>query len=241
MIVSTINTNFWAVIPARSGSKGLTNKNIRILNGIPLIGHTINFAKKLKPKKIFVSTDSEEYSLIAKSFGASVPFLRSHQASADTAMEEDILIELKIRCIELDIELPDFIVWLRPTFPFRSIDKTLTAINLLNKKIDSVRLVYQDDPRLYFKHGEYLVPKFDDQGRSMIRRQEFENHYKVFHTDIFWTKNIDLKEKFLGTKIDHVVISKYEGIDIDGIEDFELADLMLKNNFKHIKEYRHDK
>ena len=48
------------------------------------------------------------------------------------------------------------------------------------------------------------------------------------------------EEKFLGSKIDHFVISKYEGIDIDSIEDFELAELMLKNNFKHIKEYRHD-
>lgn len=239
--MSTTNTNFWVIIPARSGSKGLKNKNIKILNGIPLIGHTINFAKKLTPKKIFVSTDNEEYASIAKSFGASVPFLRSNQASSDTAMEEDILIELKKRCLQLGIELPDFIVWLRPTFPFRSIDKTRNAIDLLDNKIDSVRLVYQDDPRLYYRDGEYLVPNFNDFGRSMIRRQEFKEHYKVFHTDIFWTKNIDLQEKFLGTKIRYSVISKYEGIDIDGIEDFELAELMLKNNFIHIKEYRHDK
>ena len=87
-----------------------------MLNGIPLIGHTINFAQKLKPKKIFVSTDSEEHASIAKSFGASVPFLRSSKASSDTAMEEDILIELKERCTKLDIELPDFIVWLRLRF-----------------------------------------------------------------------------------------------------------------------------
>ena len=192
--MSITNTNFWAVIPARSGSKGLKDKNIRMLNGIPLIGHTINFAQKLKPKKIFVSTDSEEYASIAKSFGASVPFLRSSKASSDTAMEEDILIELKERCTKLDIELPDFIVWLRPTFPFRSIEKTINAISLLNKKIDSVRLVYQDDPRLYYQKGKYLAPNFNDFGRSMIRRQEFKDHYKVFHTDIFWTKNIDQKK-----------------------------------------------
>ena len=67
--------NFWAIIPARSGSKGLKNKNIKPFLGIPLLVHSINFAKKLKfINKIILSTDSNKYKQIGIKNGAEVPF-----------------------------------------------------------------------------------------------------------------------------------------------------------------------
>ena len=71
-----------AIIPARSGSKGLKDKNIKDLNGKPLIAYTIEAAKKANIfDEIIVSTDSEKYAQISRSFGASVPFLRSEENS----------------------------------------------------------------------------------------------------------------------------------------------------------------
>ena len=75
-----------AIIPARSGSKGLPDKNIRLLNGKPLIAYTIEAAQKSNQfDTVMVSTDSEKYAELAREYGAEVPFLRSKQTSTDTA------------------------------------------------------------------------------------------------------------------------------------------------------------
>ena len=75
-----------AVIPARSGSKGLKNKNIRLLDGKPLMAYTIEAARETGIfERVMVSTDSPEYAEIARNWGAEVPFLRSKEASGDGA------------------------------------------------------------------------------------------------------------------------------------------------------------
>mgnify|MGYP000956410186 CR=1 FL=1 len=84
--------NIYAVIPARSGSKGLPDKNIKIIDERPLIDFSIVFAKKIPSvTRIFCSTDSKEYAAIARTCGAEVPFLRSQEAASDNAMEQHIL------------------------------------------------------------------------------------------------------------------------------------------------------
>ena len=111
----------YAIIPARSGSKGLLDKNIRKIDNKPLIGYSIEFAKNCEfIDRVFCSTDSETYAEIARELGAEVPFLRSAEAAADTAMEEHILSDLRAKFGEFQIEEPDLVVWLRPTFVFRS-------------------------------------------------------------------------------------------------------------------------
>ena len=84
----------YAIIPARSGSKGLADKNIKQIGGKPLLAHSIEFAIKLNVDRVFCSTDSAIYAEIAKKYGAEVPFLRSTEASSSTAMEQDILKDL---------------------------------------------------------------------------------------------------------------------------------------------------
>ena len=66
----------YAIIPARSGSKGLPNKNIKDLNGKPLMTYSIDFAKKIGVDRIFCSTDSQQYAKIAEQYGAEVPFFK---------------------------------------------------------------------------------------------------------------------------------------------------------------------
>lgn len=228
----------WAVIAARSGSKGLPGKNIRNLSGKPLIAHAINFASRSGIfEKILLSTDSQEYADIGKKYGAWIPFLRGEKAAQDNSMEEDILEDLDIKLRENLIDPPNIIVWLRPTFPFRSVEDLRLGLSMLDDSAHSVRLVTEGEPRLYEIREDYLSPRFSDGGRSMIRRQEFPATYKVFHTDIFWYKNISNGKKFLGDKVKAVVVHKLCAMDVDGIEDFQLIEALLESKSPLVKKY----
>lgn len=216
----------YAIIPARSGSKGLPDKNIKEINGKPLIAYSIDFAKSLSSvSRVFCSTDSDKYAEIAKAYGAEVPFLRSDVAASDTAMEQDILIDLKDKFKACGIEEPDLVVWLRPTFVFRDRDSVEEAIKVLSldENYTSARTVVPAESRLYTIESNTLVPTFEDYGKSMIRRQNTVDTYSVFSTDIIRFKGKHIDDCFLGDKVYPVVVSKLCGLDIDDLFDFELV------------------
>ena len=82
-----------ALIPARSGSKGVKDKNIKKLSGHTLLEWSVNVAKRSSLiDRVFVSTDSEEYAILAKSYGAEVPFLRPDSISGDTSSDYDFVV-----------------------------------------------------------------------------------------------------------------------------------------------------
>ena len=108
------------VIPARSGSKGIKNKNIKLIQNIPMLAHSICYAKKCKlVDKIIVSTDSYKYAKIAKKYKADVPFLRSKKLSGDKVKDYPVIRN----CLKISEKyykiLFDYIVLLRPTSPYR--------------------------------------------------------------------------------------------------------------------------
>ncbi|MEK7650695.1 MAG: acylneuraminate cytidylyltransferase family protein [Patescibacteria group bacterium] len=219
----------YAIIPARSGSKGVPNKNIRKVGGKELIGHSIEFAKKLGVDKVICSTDSAEYAEIAKKFGAEVPFLRSEFAASDTAMEEHILEDLYQKFDEHGIEYPDIFVWLRPTFIFRNLASVKECIDRLIKdeSLTACRTVVETECRLYRVEDGILRPDFDDRGRSMIRRQEVGKRYKVFSTDVFRGKPKNSGTAFLGNNVGAVIVDKLYGVDIDDEDDLAIAEKIL--------------
>ena len=112
--------NIVALIPARSGSKGVPNKNIRYLGDVPLIAYSIIAAlKSTLIDRVIVSTDSEEYADIARNYGAEVPFIRPAEISGDTATDLQ-LFEHAISWFEKNENLvPQYFVHLRPTTPLR--------------------------------------------------------------------------------------------------------------------------
>lgn len=228
----------WAVVAARSGSKGLPGKNIRNLAGSPLISHSIRFAHKTGVcEQVLLSTDSEHYARIGREHGAWVPFLRGAEAAQDTSMEEHVLADLDEKLRAHGIAPPDILIWLRPTFPFRSVEDLKAALALMDDSMDSVRLVTEGEPRLYEVRDGWLVPRFDDGGRSMIRRQEFPPSYKVFHTDIFWYRNIAKEGRFLGDRVRAMLVHKLCAMDVDGIEDFELIEALIRSDAAVVKHY----
>ena len=85
-----LNQNTIAIIPARSGSKGVPDKNINLLGRYPLIAYSIAAAKLAGIPRVIVSTDSEQYAEFAKRYGAEVPFLRPVELSEDNSTDYDL-------------------------------------------------------------------------------------------------------------------------------------------------------
>jgi CMP-N-acetylneuraminic acid synthetase len=229
----------YAIIPARSGSKGIPNKNIYKIDSKHLIGYSIDFAKKLGVDRIFCSTDSKEYAKIAEQYGAEVPFLRSEKASHDKAMEEDILEDLYDKFDAFNILYPDLFVWLRPTFLFRDVTKVKECIQLLidNPSLDSCRTVIEAESRLYGIKDKILIPNFDDHGKSMIRRQDVIKGYKVYSTDVFRGNPKNVSSQFLGKNVGAVIVDKICGLDIDDLIDLIMVESLIKYNKNLIANY----
>jgi len=134
-----------ALIPARSGSKGIANKNIMLFNGIPLIAYSIAAAKKSKLiSRVIVSTDSQEYADIALKFGAEVPFVRPKNIAADDSTDYQFLNHALNWLGENELYMPEFVAHLRPTTPIREVailDKALESF--VNSKFSALRSCHE--------------------------------------------------------------------------------------------------
>ena len=140
-----------AIIPARAGSKGVEDKNIRLLGGKPLLAWSIVACLKSKTiDRVIVSTDSEKYANLALSFGAEVPFLRPSEISGDHATDYDFMLHaldwLKVHSSE-----PKQIAHIRPTTPLREPELINEAINFLarNPTATAVRSVHEMSESAY--------------------------------------------------------------------------------------------
>tara|TARA_B100000029_G_C17498309_1_gene931762 strand:- start:123 stop:803 length:681 start_codon:yes stop_codon:yes gene_type:complete len=133
--------NTIAIIPARSGSKGVKNKNIKLLKGKPLIGWAIECCAKSKLfSKIYVSTDSKKYAKIAKKFGAVEIILRPKKFSKDNSTDYE-MINHAIESIKINY---DFIAHIRPTSPLRQIFQLKNALKIFkNSNYTSLRSVHE--------------------------------------------------------------------------------------------------
>lgn len=141
-----------AVIPARCGSKGVPDKNILDVAGRPLVAYSIMAAVRATAiDRVIVSTDSERYAQIARSYGGEVPFLRPPELAEDTSTDFDFVRHLLDGLGEKDDALPELIVHLRPTTPLRDPDRIDAAIEWLRGKPEAtaVRSVHQMSESAY--------------------------------------------------------------------------------------------
>ena len=222
--------SLWAVVPARSGSKGFPDKNIALLQDVPLLAHSIAFARKLSfVSRIVLSTDSEEYARLGREYGADTPFLRRPAAAADAAMEEDVLDDILRQCTEGGIEVPSSILWLRPTHPLRCTASYEEAYKLYSSGLHSaVCVVTQEDPRIFHSSEDVLSPPPSwPPHRSMVRRQELAVGYRIFGGELF-PMPLTRDPEFLGTRIGFVVAPSECRFDIDSPLDLAtLNDILL--------------
>ena len=139
--------NVVALIPARSGSKGVVDKNIKLLNRKPLINHAIDAGKNSQLiNDVFISTDSQDYANMASDAGAKVPFLRPEEISRDNSTDLECFEHFINFFKENDMKLPELIVHLRPTTPIRDTKIVDSAIEFFcnnHMKYSSLRSVHE--------------------------------------------------------------------------------------------------
>lgn len=226
------NKRFLAIIPARSGSKGLKDKNIKELNGKPLIAYTIGAAIESNVfDNIIVSTDSKVYEDIAKKCGAEVPFLRPDYLSTDEATTNDV-VEYTIKELEKVGKNYDYFMILQPTSPLRKSEDILGAVKLLfEKNANSVVSVCEaEHSPLYMNTLDESLAMDDFLSKDIkTRRQELPKYYRLNGAIYICKISNFLKYKnFYGEKSHAYIMDKKRSIDIDDELDFILADYLMK-------------
>jgi len=226
------------IIPARSGSKGVKDKNIKLLDGLPLLVHSIKQAQSSKYyqfMRIIVSSDSDEYCQIARSYGAETPFLRPKEISGDYSSD----FECINHCVEWlktnNSYYPDLVLQLRPTQPMRTselIDSCLDKFLVNYELYDSLRTVIKMDKspfKMYTIENDHLIPLFTEvnglkepynQARQLLPECYLHNGYvDILKISLLETGSVS------GTKIFPYVmdINPEENVDIDTVKDFDLA------------------
>ena len=220
-----------AIIPARGGSKGLPGKNVRLLNGKPLIAYTVDAALSAKNiDRVIISTDDEEIAKIAVQYGAELPFMRPSELASDTALAVDNYI-YTIGRLEKEGGNPiDAFVVLQPTSPLRIAEDIDGAIELFEqKKADSVISYCQEaHPVTWHKYldGEgRFVDIFDANIKN--RQENRVSYYPNGAVYVFRTSMIR-ERKYYTNKSYAYIMPRTRSVDIDFIEDFEYAEFLLK-------------
>ena len=222
-----------AIIPARSGSKGLKHKNIRLLNGKPLLAYSIEAAVLSGLfEVVHVSTDSREYSDIASSYGADQPFLRGEENSGDSSSSWDAVREVLTKYRERGKEF-DICVLLQPTSPMRTSEDILVAYDLyFEKNADSLTSVTEVDHPVQwcFKLDESCsMDDFLASPYKNLRRQDLEKYYRengaIYIMD---TKKIfDPDFDFYSGRCVAYIMDRSRSIDIDTLQDFIMAEAVM--------------
>lgn len=225
-----------AIIPARSGSKAIRDKNIQLIAGRPLLVHSIEHAlKSALISRVIVSTDSEKYAEIARVAGADVPFLRPTEFAQDLSTDLDVFLHALDWLQEHEQYRPEMCVHLRPTYPMRNAQDIDVLIRILqdHPDIHSVRTVVSA-PKTPFKmwyRGEdhFLTPviQSDMHDAYNLPRQLLPPVYAQNGCiDVVRTSVILEKHSMTGEKIYGYVMDE-EGIDINTLDDFERVALTI--------------
>lgn len=227
----------YVLIPARSGSKGVKNKNIKMYRGLPLLVHSIQTALQcsqyIKPENIFVSTDSEEYAEIAREHGATVLGLRPPEISGDLSTDLEVFQYMNNELLRVGIKKPNIWVHLRPTYPNRKIGLLKDTIDIFLKynDYDSLRTVtpIEITPyKMYHMKDEILVPIFEEfKGIN----EPFNQCRQIFPQTYLHNGCIDIIKnnviddgKMSGERIYAYVMGEDDDDDIDTVEDFERSE-----------------
>lgn len=223
-------------ICARGGSKGVKNKNIKIINGTPLIAYTIEQAKKSGLfDHIVISTDSDEIAKVSQEYGAEVFFKRSPEMASDTAGKLDVIKDTFIKSEAFYKQKFDYLIDLDATSPLREVTDIKSSFEqFLRDDNDNLITAMPSRRSPYFnlvecdENGKVSLSKQLD--KKVLRRQDAPNTYDMNASIYIWKRDVILNESsiFLN-KTGLYIMPEERSIDIDSELDFKFVEYILKS------------
>jgi len=224
-----------AIIPARSGSKGVPDKNIKLLAGHPLIGYSIAAARAAENvERVIVSTDSKHYASIARKYGAETPFLRPTEISGDRSGDYEWIKHLLDWMKNEEGFMPNYLVHLRPTTPLREPiyieaaierlrqDNSATALRSSHEMIQSSYKTLEIERGYYTCIGTGSLD-LDEANRP---RQEVKKTYDPNgYVDVYKTSYIIENRKLLGDRVLAYVTPPIA--EVDTLEEFDFLEYLV--------------
>lgn len=220
------------IIPARGGSKGIPHKNIKPLNGKPLIRYTIDVARGVaKDEDICVSTDDPDIIKCVEDYGLKVPFVRPAELATDTAGTYEVLLHA-LDFYEIQGRHYDVVLLLQNTSPFRTAEHVKEALELYRKDIDMVVSVNKTKTNPYYNCFEvdqegFLKKTLDST--SFVRRQDAPVTYE-YNGAIYVINPEQMKKMPLGkfTRRVKYVMDDLHSVDLDNMIDWKFAEFIQK-------------
>ena len=229
------NKRILIVVPARGGSKGIPLKNLRKVNGVPLVAAVGKIIKSLSEiDQSVVSTDHEEIASVAEDAGIAAPFRRPKDLSGDRIGDVEVLTHALLEMESIDDVTYDIVVMLQPTSPLRESQHVSDAIRMLiHGKWDAVWTVSETDskshPLKQLIVNEDGLNYYNDNGAKIIARQQLT---PVYHRNgiayAIMRKCLLNKKSIKGDRTGALVI-KGDHISIDTERDLDLVEFILSS------------
>lgn len=223
--------NTLIVIPARGGSKGIPHKNIKLLNGKPLICYSIDVARQFTTEdNICVTTDDDEIIKVVEEYGLKVPFKRPDYLATDTCGSNDVILNAYNYYAERG-KWYDVIILLQPTSPFRKVEFLKEALALYDNSIDMVTSVKLSSCNPYydgFEENEEKLLVISKGDGTIERRQDAPSVWQQ-NGSIYVINPKSLMEYGMAhfTKIRKYPMSELYSVDIDNPFDWKVAELII--------------
>ncbi|MDG1350967.1 MAG: acylneuraminate cytidylyltransferase family protein [Crocinitomicaceae bacterium] len=221
------------VIPARGGSKGIPMKNIKLLNGKPLIQYSIEFAlTHFKKEQIIVSTDHKDIQRVAQICGIPTPTLRPRHLAEDDSSTHDVLLNL-IKQKKAEGFSFKRVLLLQPTSPFRKSNHLKDILKLTSPNLDMVVSVKESKSNPYFnlfeenESGNLELSKQRDVSGRQYAPKVFEYNGSMYLMNVNSLERMKINEF---SKVKKYVMSSLDSIDLDSQIDWDFAELMIKQN-----------
>lgn len=220
------------LITARGGSKGIPKKNIKLLNGKPLIHYSIELARQFTmDENICVSTDDQEIIDCCKELNYTCPFVRPSELATDEASSKDVILHA-LNFYKSKNQIFKCVVLLQPTSPLRLKEQVKSALELFNESIDlviGVKITKSNPYQLLYQLNEVGYLKKIINSDNYMRRQDMPTVYEINGAVYVYNYNSLINEMEL-KKVKPSIMPAINSVDIDEPLDWDWAEFLIKKN-----------
>ncbi len=243
----SITNDTLTLIPARSGSKGIPGKNIKLLEGKPLIAWIISAVQEAgNAGRIVVTTDSEEIAMVAKEWGAEVPFMRPASISADLSTDLEFVLHALDFFEAEEKWSPKVVARFSPVTPLVPPSVIAETIDLLlsdptTHSVRPISVLSHHPYKSWRIEGEYIVPAFGpsvtgvSEPHNLPRQVLPEFYAHLGAAGVAWTETYSRLKSTSGDRVRYLLMDAVDAFDINHPLDFEIAANLMRKKMRVAK------